>query len=119
MQSDVSLLPVIAADIGISSTNPRLTYSVASFDLLSDDFDSFAGSASFNAFQSAVSSGDFVTVNPNAAIGVTVSVNPTEFAVTPPLGLMIVSQDNKSLSTARRVTPSHGPRLTVGNSSVG
>jgi hypothetical protein len=33
---------------------------------------------------------------PPGAIGVTVSVNPTEFAVTPPLGLMIVSQDNKN-----------------------
>jgi len=91
------LLPVLGEDIGVTSANPRLSYQVLSFDLLSDDSDSFGtSSASFNAFQSAVSTGDFVTVDPNAAIGVTISVDPAEFTVTPPLGLMIVSQDNKN-----------------------
>jgi hypothetical protein len=90
------LLPVLGDSIGVTSANPRFSYTVDSFDLLSNDSDSFGTSASFNAFQSAVSTGDFVTVNPNAAIGVTVSVDRTEFAVTPALGVMVVSQDNKN-----------------------
>jgi subtilisin family serine protease len=94
--SSTILLPVVAADVGVTATNPRFSYTVDSFDLLSDDSDSFGTSAAFNAFQSAVSTGDFETVAPNAAIGVTVSIDPTEFAVTPPLGLMIVTQDNKN-----------------------
>ena len=70
--------------------------SVESFDEFSNDTDSFPTSAKFNAFSSAVSTGDFAQIDPNAAIGVTVSVNPAELAVTPPLGFMIVSQDNKN-----------------------
>jgi minor extracellular serine protease Vpr len=94
--SSTVLLPVLAGDVGVTSANPRFSYTVQSFDLESNSQDSFTGSASFNAFSSAVSTGDFVAVDPNAAIGVTVSVNPAEFAVTPSLGFMIVSQDNKN-----------------------
>jgi hypothetical protein len=94
--SSTILLPVEAADIGVPATNPRFSYTVQSFDLNSNDTDAFSQTASFNAYQSAVSTGDFEVVNPNAAIGVTVSVNPAEFAVTPPLGVMIVSEDNKN-----------------------
>ncbi len=87
---------MLASDIGVTPANPRFSYTVESFDLFSSDQDSFPTSAKFNAFSSAVSTGDFAVVNPNAAVGVTVSVNPAEFAVTPPLGFMIVSQDNKN-----------------------
>lgn len=94
--SGTVLLPVFASDIGVTPANPRFSYTGESFDLFSNDQDSFPTSAKFNAFSSAVSTGDFASVAPNAAIGVTVSVNPAEFAVTPPLGFMIVSQDNKN-----------------------
>ncbi|HEV7357888.1 MAG TPA: S8 family serine peptidase [Steroidobacteraceae bacterium] len=94
--SGTILLPVLASDIGVTTANPRFSYTVESFDEFSNDQDSFPTSAKFNAFSSAVSTGDFETVAPNAAIGVTVTVNPAELAVTPPLGFMIVSQDNKN-----------------------
>jgi minor extracellular serine protease Vpr len=94
--NSVVLLPVLASSIGVTAASPRISYTVQSFDRFSDDTDSFDQSASFNVFSSAVSTGQFATVNPNAAIGVTVSVNPAEFAITPPLGFMIVTQDNKS-----------------------
>jgi hypothetical protein len=90
------LLPVFAGDVGVSAANPRFSYTVQSFDLQSSNQDAFVGSASFNAFSSAVSTGAFATLDPNTAIGVTVSVNPAEFAVTPPLGIMVVSPDNKN-----------------------
>jgi minor extracellular serine protease Vpr len=90
------VLPVVASDLGLSAASPRFTYTVQSFDQLSNQTDTFNSAAAFNAFQSSVSTGDFVPVNPNQAIGVTVTVNPTEFAITPAKGLMIVTHDNKN-----------------------
>ena len=90
------ILPVLASDLGLSASKPRFTYTVQSFDQLSNQTDTFNAVAAFNAFQSSVSTGDFVPVNPNQAIGVTVTVNPTEFAITPARGLMIVTHDNKN-----------------------
>jgi len=90
------ILPVLASDLGLSASKPRFTYTVQSFDQLSNQTDTFNSVASFNAFQSSVSTGDFVAVNPNQAVGVTVTVNPKEFAITPARGLMIVTHDNKN-----------------------
>ena len=90
------LLPVLASRLGITPANPRLTYNVISFDLLSDGADELAGFASFNAFQSAITTGQFAVVAPNATVSVPVAINPAEAAITPPVGYMIVSQDNKN-----------------------
>ncbi|HKE94250.1 MAG TPA: hypothetical protein VKB34_08105, partial [Povalibacter sp.] len=68
----------------------------AAFDLFGPDFDQFDTVASFNAFSSAISNGQFVLVAPDDAVTVPVSVDPTEAAVTPFKGLMVVSQDNKN-----------------------
>ena len=66
------------------------------FDLLSDDQDAFGEAASFNVFDSAISTGAFVAVPPDAFIAVPVTINPVEAEVTPARGLMIVTQDNKN-----------------------
>jgi subtilisin family serine protease len=94
--SSTVLLPVVAASVGITPANPRLSYTVQSFDLLSSNTDGFTSSASFNAFTSAVSNGQFVEVAPNTIAPVAVSVDKAEFALTPALGLMVVTQDNKN-----------------------
>jgi subtilisin family serine protease len=96
LNASTILLPVLASSVGVTTTNPRFEYTVQSFDLTSTDSDSFDNVAAFNAFQSAVSTGILATVKPNTAVGVTVNVNRTEFAKTPPLGLMVVSPDNKN-----------------------
>jgi subtilisin family serine protease len=90
------LLPVLVSSLGITAANPRLSYSAVGFDLLSDDQDAFTEIASFNAFNSAISNGDFIEVPPDAFISVLVTVNPAEEAITPAKGLMIVTQDNKN-----------------------
>jgi len=90
------LLPVFASSLGVTATNPRFAYSAESFDLLSSDTDAFTTSAAFNAFDSAISTGNFVTVAPDAVETTPVSINPTEAAVTPAKGLMIVVLDNKN-----------------------
>ncbi len=94
--SSTILLPVLAADVGITPANPRLSYTVLAFDLLSNDQDAFTGSAAFNAFASAISTGQFVNVPPEALVSVSVAINPAEAALTPAKGLMIVTQDNKN-----------------------
>jgi len=90
------LLPVFASSIAVTSAAPRFSYWVETFDKFTNNSDSFDQAAPFNAFTNAVSTGQFATINPNAAVGVTVSVNPAEFAITRPRGFMIVTQDNKS-----------------------
>jgi subtilisin family serine protease len=90
------LLPVLVSSLGLTAANPRLSYSAVGFDLLSDDQDEFAEVASFNAFNSAISNGDFIEVPPDAFISVLVTINPAEEAITPAKGLMIVTQDNKN-----------------------
>jgi len=94
--SSTMLLPVLASSIGITAANPRFTYSVTGFDFFGDGADELPGAASFNAFNSAITTGQFVGVAPNATVSVPVAVNTAEAAVTPPLGYMIVSQDNKN-----------------------
>jgi minor extracellular serine protease Vpr len=90
------LLPVCASSIAVSSAHPRFSYTAATFDLFSPDMDQFDTTARFNAFNSAISNGQFEVVAPNATVSVPVSVNPAEFASTPAMGLMIVTQDDKN-----------------------
>jgi len=94
--SSTILLPVFASSIGVTPDSPRFTYSAESFDLLSADFDAFAATATFNAFGSAVSNSQFVSVPPNTSVAVPVQVDSIEYGLTPPLGVMVVTQDNKN-----------------------
>jgi minor extracellular serine protease Vpr len=106
--SSTALLPITSTQLCLASTptvteaclssaNPRITYHAVSFDLLNGGSKTVAGTAKYNAFSSAVSDGGFVTVNPGATdTSNTISVNSAEFAVTPPLGVMVVNIDNQS-----------------------
>ncbi|HTG16785.1 MAG TPA: hypothetical protein VK747_16165, partial [Blastocatellia bacterium] len=79
-----------------AAANPRLTYHAFGFDLISNFVDVVAGSAKYNAFSSSISQGDFVTVPKGASGAVPITINPTEWAVTPALGSMVVTLDNKA-----------------------
>jgi len=88
------LIPIVAADAGITSANPRFTFSAQSLDLVNGVRDAIAGPASFNAFHSAISTGGFASLAPDARATVSLSIDPAEWAVTPSLGVMVVSIDN-------------------------
>ena len=109
------LLPVLSSQLCragepcLNAANPRLTYHIASFDLVNGGTKAIPplegvadgavppGSARFNAWSSSISTGAFVTVAPGAADSTTViSVNPAEAALTPARGLVVVTLDNKS-----------------------
>jgi minor extracellular serine protease Vpr len=90
------LLPVLASSLGVTTASPRISYTAVAFDLLSADTDSFADSAGFNVFGSAVSTGQFVSVAPDETTFLPVSINLAEFPQTPAKGFLIVTQDNKN-----------------------
>lgn len=98
-----ALLPVLssrlcrAGEPCLSSTNPRITYHAVSFDLLNGGVDEVEGSAKYNVWSSSVSQGGFASVAPGSSdASNTISVDSTEFALTPAKGLMVVTLDNKS-----------------------
>jgi subtilisin family serine protease len=100
--SSTILLPVFGADIGVTASSPRFSYTVTAYDVGYDlvrllASDSFANWAKYNAFGSAFSDGQYVFgLAPNANAQVPFSVNVGELARTPALGLMVVTQDNKN-----------------------
>jgi subtilisin family serine protease len=88
------LLPVVASDVGITTANPRFTYTAQSFDLLGTASDATAGTASFNAFNNSISTGAFDLLPPGTTASEPISIDRTEFALTPALGAMVVSLEN-------------------------
>jgi hypothetical protein len=79
------------------TANPRLTYQAVSFDLANGGFKEVAGLGKYNPWNKAISDGDGVSVEPGASdSSITITVNPAEAAITPALGVMVVTTDNKS-----------------------
>ena len=87
----------------LSASNPRFTYHAQALGLTDNTKDTVDGTASFNAFTPAISTGMLDNVDPNGSASETVMVNKGEWANTPALGLMIVSHDNTSNNEAQTV----------------
>ena len=90
------LMPLIAADAGITSANPRFSYIAQSSDLSTGTVDAITTPASFNAFDSSVGTGAYVLLPPGASAGVPLMINRQEFRKTPALGQMVVSLENRT-----------------------
>jgi minor extracellular serine protease Vpr len=91
----IAEMPVLASDLGISPANPRITYTLVAYDDTGAS-ESLSGTASFNAFAPAISNAIFLPVAPNTTVDVPVTIDPVESKITPPLGFMIVTEDNVS-----------------------
>jgi minor extracellular serine protease Vpr len=108
------LMPIVAADVGVNASNPRFAYAAQGSDGFTGDFD-FLGenaagtmtvdAARFNAFNNAVSTGAFAVVGPRSRASVPLTINPTEFATTPALGVMVVGIENFSGRAEARLLP--------------
>ena len=100
--SSTALLPVLSGQLCrtgepcLSASNPRFSYHIDSFDLLAGTVDPVAAVAKYNAWTSSISQGAFETIAPNASVDVPIAITPAEWALTPALGVMIVTLDNKS-----------------------
>src|SRR5262249_12137412 len=93
------LMPIVAKDAGITAANPRFSYAAQGSDGFTGDFDFIgenadgtvaANAGRFNAFNSSVSTGAFASLAPGARASVPLTINPHQFAVPPPLGLMVL-----------------------------
>jgi hypothetical protein len=82
----------------LNAANPRFTYDAVSFDVVNGGVDVVGGKAKYNAWSPAISTAGFQTVAPGATASEPIAVNPTEWALTPALGLMVTSLDDKSKS---------------------
>jgi len=100
--SSTALLPILNTQLCktgepcMSAANPRLSYHIDSFDLAEETVDSVPGVAKYNAWSSSISQGGFQTLAPGGSANVPIAINPTEWALTPALGVMVVSLDNKA-----------------------
>ena len=81
----------------LSAANPRFTYSAVGFDLSDTEApDGVAATARTTRGTPAFGEFAFGSVAPNATATQPLSINAAEYALTPPLGLMVVTQDNKA-----------------------
>ncbi len=101
--SSTALLPVLSSQLCLPSEpcltakKPRITYHAVAFDLIGGGEDDVKGSAQFNVWNSAISTGGFVTVAPNKSDSTTtIAVDTSEWKNTPAKGLMVVTFDNQS-----------------------
>jgi subtilisin family serine protease len=89
------LMPIKTSSLGLSPSNPRLSYQAYGFNSYGA-FNAVPGVASFNAFSPSISNGDYVPLAPGASASVPVTLDPTEWALTPALGVLVVNQENRS-----------------------
>jgi minor extracellular serine protease Vpr len=101
----IVLMSVFASDLGITSTNPRLSYSVIGFDGSGSPGEVVPGAGYFNAFAPAVSNAMFVPVAPNTTLAVPVAIDRAEFQNTPAIGFMVVTEDNLSGGSEAALLP--------------
>ena len=101
--SSTILIPVFSSALCranepcLSTSNPRIAYSAIGFDLTDTEADDpVDGIARFNVWSSSISQGGFATVPAGGTATVPISKNAAEWALTPALGLMIVTPDNKA-----------------------
>jgi minor extracellular serine protease Vpr len=83
----------------LSASSPRLSYFVVGFGR--DGSVDVTGTAKFNAFSPAVNTGMFDVVSPGATATETISINAAEQAITPALGWLVISHDNRAVDEAR------------------
>lgn len=100
------LLPVSAANLGLTTAHPRFTYREQHFSGTTGAGAAMPGSAKFNAFSPAINvtytSGP---IAPNGSATGTVVVNAAEWPSSPALGLMVVSPDNVSGARQAQLLP--------------
>jgi minor extracellular serine protease Vpr len=94
--SSTMLLPVDFAQLCVPgnpclSSTGHFTYSAQALSLTDSTLDTSDMSATFNPNSSAVNTGMFDELAPNASATEALTVNPTEQAVSPALGWMVVS----------------------------
>jgi minor extracellular serine protease Vpr len=103
-------LPALASQLGIDAAHPQFSYAVGASSAISGAFDG-TGSATFDAFAPAVSTGDFVGLNPGASGRLPLSYQQGAVSATKVRGWMVVTLDDANgAAQADLVSVPRGPR---------
>jgi hypothetical protein len=108
------LLPVFAQDLGLTTASPAITYTETTTSLFTGSSETLPGSASFNAFAPAISSGFYVTLPPNTHGSVPVAIDASQWKKTPAKGLMVVVEDNHSGAPQAVLLPAAAGEFSLG-----
>jgi len=105
-------LPILSSQLCVpgepclNAAHPRFTYQIVSSDVLNGGTKVVPATAKFNAWTSSISTGGFATVAPGTTdTSNIISVDLTEAAKTPALGLMVVTFDNQSGANEAQLIP--------------
>lgn len=90
------LLPVKAADLGLTQSKGDFSYQVSSYSLEGPFSDEIAGAARYNPWKKALSDGQYLTVGVNRVVPVTLRADAANWRAQRPLGAMVVALDNRS-----------------------
>jgi subtilisin family serine protease len=88
------------AATSIGGANQRFTYSIEAFGLSDNTYDAGDMSATFNPFSSAVNNGMYQELAPGDSASQALTVNAAEQALSPALGWMVVSLENRNRDEA-------------------
>jgi minor extracellular serine protease Vpr len=97
-------LPVRLSDLGLTTSSPAFSYTVESFSQTDGSSDSFTGSSTYNAFHPPFSNNGEDIVAPNATVSDATTVDLTQWAATPQLGLLVIDQNDTSHSNKNEAT---------------
>jgi hypothetical protein len=110
MNTSTMELPVLASEIGLSGDGPSFTYGVAAFDTQNGAVDA-TGSARFNAYSPAVSSGQFESIDPGSSAQIGLAYRQGAVASSKVKGWMVVTLDDPSGAAQADLVPvPRGPK---------
>ena len=87
-------LPVLLSDIGVTPSSPPISYTVESFSETDGTSDSFTGTATYDLNHPVFSNNSEDVVAPNTTVSDPTTVDLTQWAATPQLGLLVFDQND-------------------------
>jgi hypothetical protein len=95
MNTSTMELPTLASEIGLSAGHAAFNYGVTAFDLENGAVDP-TGTARFNAWAPAATTGDFETLAPGDSVKINLAYNQGAASSSKVRGWMVVTLDDAS-----------------------
>jgi minor extracellular serine protease Vpr len=95
MNTSTMELPTLASEVGLSAAYPAFRYTVTAFDATTGSIDP-TSTAAFNAYNPAVSTGEFATLAPGASTRIGLAFNQGAVSSLKVKGWMVVTLDDPS-----------------------
>jgi subtilisin family serine protease len=97
-------LPVDFSQLGLTAASGPISYTVESFSQTDGSSDSFTGNATYNVFHPPFSNNGEDVVAPNTTASDPTTVDLTQWAATPQLGLLVFDQNDTSKNNKNEAT---------------